>query len=729
MIWAPEFPLHSDALGFWDHLCYLEHRVDRLFTVTLLLEDGQPLPLKLKSRTWTPPGLTQTYAEHDGLEVVEAKTYLNDALVSRVTIRSTAARARRLQAVVWTLHRRGEAGEADSLQDDRIREGRIELLLVCPGMFDSGPQQISVAIGMDRAPRSSSLNASEGAFELPLWEVTPFYEMLTDRGLPGDHKPFGGAWGRRAEQLVFAALEIPLELPSKGQAVFTAGAALGPSAREAGSALADVLSADAVEESEAAWAAYWENVPSFTCDDPYLERAYWYRWFGLRLNTVLAGSTYNLPHACVFEGINHGWFRHAISYSSPALIRDLRWAKEPTVAQGCLLNFVANQRADGSFPGGIATTPISTYEGFYHANWGSAVRSLNRVHPDSHFLKRVYGPLKSYASYFQEERDHEGWHLYDVLDQWETGQEYMSRYDLADSPADQGGPIRLKGVDASCYLYELYRTLGWMARHLDLEIEAASWDEDAAATAEAIRGRLWDPNLGFFTDLNPGTGRRGTTLAAVGFYPFMSDLAQPQHLVAIREHLFDAQKFWTEYPVPSTALTDWRASAYGEWKQLRTNCPWNGRSWLMTNSHVCEALGHAALTLDPNLRAPAAELIRRCIRETFIDGDVRRPSSFEYYNPINGKAPFFRGTDDYMHSWVIDLIIQYAAGVRPGDGDLVLIDPLDFGLETFSLEDVWVKGHRLDVQWAKGEGLSVRLDGVETARRDDLGRLELRLEL
>lgn len=727
VIWAPEFPQHADVPGFWDTACYLEHRLDRLFAVTLLFDNQREVPLKVVSRRWTPDRLIQTYEIVDGLAVTEDKTYLDDVLVSRLTVRATNGESARLHAIVWTLQPRGDPGKAGSTQDEAIRAGHIELVHLRPGMFDAGPQAVAVAIGADRPPRSYSLNASEGGVSLPRWELTPFHEKLTEDGLPGDLKPTGGAWGQRPEHRVYAGMEYALEVPAGAEVSFTAGAALAADAEKAAPVLAQALSDDPLAAAAEDWSGYWASVPSFRCDDPYLERAYWYRWFGLRLNTVRAGSAYNLPYPCVFEGINHGWFRHAISYSAQAVMRDLRWMHEPEVAQGCLLNFEANQLLTGAFPGGISTTPVSTYGGFYHANWGTAVRKLHQVHADRSFLEHVYRPLSRYATHFQERRDPEGWHLYDVIDHWETGQEYMSRYALIDDGADRGGPIRLKAIDATCYLYELYQALEWMAKLLDHVDEATEWARHAAATAKSVRERLWDSEINFFTDLDPRSGKLSRSLAAVGFYPFMSDLAGPEHLSAIQDHLFNPAEFWTDYPVPSTALADSLASAQGEWKDLRTNCPWNGRSWLMTNSHVCEALAHAAYTLDSGLRDRAAELIRRCIYEMFIDGDVNRATSYEYYNPINGKAPFFRGTDDYMHSWVIDLIIQYVAGIQPQDNTLVVVDPLPLGLKRFELEDAQVKGHALNVRWAQGEGLVVEVDGVETARRDDLGRIELHI--
>jgi hypothetical protein len=211
----------------------------------------------------------------------------------------------------------------------------------------------------------------------------------------------------------------------------------------------------------------------------------------------------------------------------------------------------------------------------------------------------------------------------------------------------------------------------------------------------------------------------------------LTDLAGPEHLAALTRHLLNPDAFWTPYPVPSTALNDPTCSVTGEWKGKRTNCPWNGRSWLMTNSHVCQALAHAALTLDPALRPQAAELIRRCIVETFLDGDPNRPSSYEYYNPLTGQAPIFRGTDDYMHSWIADLMLQFVAGLQPAVGSeqwavgstRIVVDPLPFGLEYFAVEDARIAGRRVDVRWREGQGLRLFVDGRLAAQSERLERL------
>jgi len=98
--------------------------------------------------------------------------------------------------------------------------------------------------------------------------------------------------------------------------------------------------------------------------------------------------------------------------------------------------------------------------------------------------------------------------------------------------------------------------------------------------------------------------------------------------------------------------------------------------------------------------------------------DLTRPNCFEHYHPYDGTACEYRGIDDYMHSWVADLVLKYAAGVRFTDGKLV-VDPMPFGLDWFVLKDCRVAGRRIDVCWnrtldgGEARGFSVLLDGAE----------------
>lgn len=121
-----------------------------------------------------------------------------------------------------------------------------------------------------------------------------------------------------------------------------------------------------------------------------------------------------------------------------------------------------------------------------------------------------------------------------------------------------------------------------------------------------------------------------------------------------------------------------------------------------------------------------SEFIQKFIKTLFLDGDLNYPTSYEYYNPINGSAPIFRGVDDYMHSWIVDLIIKYVAGIRVADKELV-VDPFPFNLSSFAIDKVKARGHFLKVAYTKEGGLELFVDAILKAKSKELKALKMNL--
>jgi hypothetical protein len=742
VVWAPEFPTWLDTPGFWDHACYLDYRVGPLFTLAIVDQRGREVKPRLLERFWQPDHSSQLYRDKSrDLVITERRALLPwDVLVSTFEFANSLPTDQTFDLVLWSAQER-EGGtrqgpSVSEIEGFRVRD-RDGTLVWKRRVRETGLQpngqnpdeavlmRFAVALSASRKADSYCIKLSDRQPNQPRWLFTPFYEKLARYGGAslGDEAPegipadFGG--------LVYFGLHYKITVPANDKVQFSAYAAIAKNEEEAllglTSARRNQPAAKGQETLKPSkerrptwpakrhWAEYFDNLPSFTCSDPFLQKYYWYRWFGLRLNTIrVEDARLGLHYPCIFEGINLGWFRQAITYSAQCHMFETRWMHTPEVAQGSLLNFIENQYENGSFPGAIK----NIYQGdrslrvgiaFYHANWGQALRAVHSVHPDRAFLQRIYEPLVKYLLYFDRERDPDQTGLYDVINHWETGQEFMSRYTQVDPKADEGGPLRLKGLDATTYIYQLQLALAWMGDKLGRADETARWRNMAEKTRQAVQGQMWDAEKEFFFDVNPANGQRISAKTAIGFYPFMTGLAGPEHLGAINKHLFNPEEFWTKYPVPSTSVDDPTFSGDGEWKEQRLVCPWNGRTWLMTNSHVAEALCQAAQELDPALQPRAVEFLNRYIRMPFLDGDVERPSSYEYYNPFTGQAPFFRGTEDYMHSWIVDLIIKYVAGVQPGEDGRVQIRPLPFELDYFTLDRVKIAGQNLKVTWRKDE--------------------------
>jgi len=717
-MYAPPFPRWLEHVGFWDECYWAEIRFERLYTVLILDEQFRPVPMQFVGRKWRPDRLVLEW-KGQGLRVRETRVVIGcGVFASKLEIRNGSKEPRDLNLILWTMPEyRGEQAGAPAAFGVRIEKDAA--LFGLKGRERDNEYVLRIALGADRKPTSHTINLSERTDTVPAWEIAPFAEKVRRSRLAGEQKVAAGA---DKQGFLHIGLHYRLRISGQSAETITVGAAVSPEEGAARAALRDALAEDVAKTSEREWRRFFRSVPHFECSDEYLTRYYWYRWYGLRLLMVSVRRGV-LRHPCVFEGI--GGFRWHISYSAQCHMRECRWMHFPSFAEGSLLNFLANQLAGGSLPGHIGV--CSHDQGFYHADWGDAALAVYAIREDKGFLKAIYEPLVRYAEYFQRERDREGIHLYDLVNQGETGQEYSSRYLFADPKADEWVPIRLKGVDSTVYIYNLQKSLALIAGIIGRPKDEQRWEREATLTRAAVLDRMWDEKRKEFCDYSAQKGQRSPYSPSVSFYPFFTDIAAKKHLGAIRQHLLNPKRFWTRFPVPTVALDDPYFDAEGEWKGKRHSCPWSGRVWPMTNSHACEALATAALRLDPSLKRPAAELIRRFVRMMFFDGDPARPNCFEHYNPFTGNPCAYRGIDDYQHSWVVDLILKYVAGVQPQLEKSLIVEPLPFGLEHFRADRIRCKDHWVKVTWDKKRGLRVYLDGKVRAHARTLRRIELPL--
>ncbi|MBV6523009.1 MAG: hypothetical protein MNPFHGCM_03175 [Gemmatimonadaceae bacterium] len=717
ILFAPAFPVWLDYPGFWDEGTIYQYAFSPLFTVALLDEGGRELRLRPVSRRWTPSELTVDYVAEDLSATETRSVHIGGVFVSEWRI--SVSRVRRLHLIGWT------AQDAQHIDHDSVRwERTLGFRRTLRDRRDV-PFDVRAELACTGGREAASWSAilSERSALHPHWKLTPFVEQWRMESLPRRI----ALTGTSRDGLMYAALHQ--ELPP--QAESSAGFALRLTAaddamrhgrgRHAGPRRTtwtppSTAAARAVAPtpgslgaaSRRRWQDLFALVPRFRCSDPYFERYYWYRWYGLWLNAIDGGvGNYDSPTMC--EGI--GFFHQPITYSGQCHVRELRWLTDPAWARGVLRSFFRHQRADGSLHGRIYVNHLTGTD-FYHANWGEALLALDAVWPDDAFVSELYPALARHSDWLARTRDAGETGMIDVVDQYETGQEYMSRYQAVDPSADTYGwenRIRLKGIDVTVYAYALARALARIARRAGAVDDVARWSTRADAIATSVRNTMWNDATGMFSDVNPVTGGRTDVSAAVCFYPYFTDLADERHLYGLERNLFDPARFWTTYPVPSSALDDPLFNAEAEWKGKRHVCPWNGRVWPMTNSHVVEALGRWATPERPKLRQGLVRLLRQFVRMMYHDGNLDRPNCFEHYNPFTGQASVYRGIDDYQHSWIADLIIQYVAGIRPHDNG-VTIDPFPFGLDEVELTGAHVRGRMVAVGIA-GDRYTVVIDG------------------
>ena len=577
------------------------------------------------------------------------------------------------------------------------------------------------------APAWRRIVPSEGR-GAPEWRHSPFAE--DSRGAPGSADPTPGAAPDRNSGTIsdpharrvgwiWIAVALPLaEIEADGPLSFRLtlrprGAGGGRTAPECTARPARETPA-AETPAASAWESFFGGFPCFRSGDPYLDRYFDYRIYGLGLNRI-EGRRGPVRHPAIAEGPEY--FHVPIAYSAQCHMMEMRWRRSGREAWGSLLNFVDNQKPDGSFHGRLYPERLEGTD-FYHANWGDALLAVDDMHPDSEALARCYEGLSRYARWLVAARDPEGSGMFTVTNHFETGQEYMSRYMAVDEEADVAGwspRLRLKGIDVTVYAHQLFRALASVARRLERPGDGAEWRGLAARSWRAIDECMWSPEARLFTDVDGRTGERTGVKAAVGFYPLLTGRVAGDRLDALLDHLEDPGTFGTRFPLPSSSVDDPRFSAEGIWRGKRRNCPWNGRVWPMTTSHVIEGLlrcwrgGSGGSGGSARAGALAADMLHRFVRMMFTDGDPSRPNCFEHYNPHTGRACHFRGIDDYQHSWILDLLARGFAGLHV-DAAGVEVRPLPDGPARVSLGPVTARGRTLSVDVAP-ERVSVTVDG------------------
>jgi hypothetical protein len=709
---APSFPQWLDVPGFWDEATLHHYSFAPLFTVSAVDDEGRALSMRAVARRWTPAELTVDYRLSNGMMASEVRTVQPGGVFASEWL-VQGLRHAPLHLIAWT------AREAATIDRSSVNyDGAFSFeATVHDERGESLPVRAELACYGETASWSAYLTARVPLE--PRWELTPFAEKWAGEGLPreirldGNAKDailFGavhrtlavttdGAWSTFAMRLT--PLQLPRNRPSAVAeppriAVPSGGANIPAHAATLGGA------------SRRRWAEHFAQAPAFRCSDPYLERCYWYRWYGLWFNAIEhdAGAI-AAPAMCEGTGELHT----PSALTAPAHARDLRWLDSPEHARGTIRSFFAHQRDDGSVPARLYADHRSDV-GVAQSNWGDAILALDAVWPDDEFLREMYAPLSRYADWLMLARDAGASGMIDIASPLEIGERHSSRFEAVDPGGASHGraaSARLKGIDVTTYAYTLARALETMAHRAGHPPDARRWRVIRERIDNSVREHMWDDGDEMFFDVDARSGERTRVKTAHSFYPYATELVTASDLPGLERHLLDPAEFWTPFPVPVTSVDDPFFSAYGEWRGQRQEEPWNGRVRPSVNSHVMDALGAAARSGAPSLRNVAALYLRRFVRMMFHDGDLDRPNSFEHYNPLAGQASVYRGLDDVQRSWIVDHIVTYVMGIRAHDRGIT-IDPLPFGLERAELAHVHARGRELDVR-ISGLRVVVTVDG------------------
>ncbi|RZJ68629.1 MAG: hypothetical protein EOO50_00165 [Flavobacterium sp.] len=531
------------------------------------------------------------------------------------------------------------------------------------------------------------------------------------------------------------------------------------------------------------WNSWFDKaIPHFECSNPYFEKLYYYRWWSLYTKMIFAKVGhfyYPSPRegTVMYEGV--------VSYSGACVsVDELRWMRSPDWAFSTTQEFFApGNLNDGYLSNHIWDWGIDADESNIDTSGRSvpyqnyavdAFYGASLVHPEAQnsTLKKLWpqfrSNLASYTSLFDIDSDG----LYETYP-WSNsaGQEWTARYSYFDpipemfrnergrtySPdgsrvkedmalaekirntvvtdpdlnwpkdADELYRIyrttqdhRLATVDQSTYAYKNFLAASSLAKRLGDSANETLYAKLAEQTKTRIVSQMWNETDHFFYDVKPTINRQAKVKATTGFYVFWARMAEMKHLPML-QHVFNPATFWTKYPLPSLPL-DYKK--YDQIQQAGWNY-WNYATWPRTTCHVVDGVLWAAKNLDASLSVQAGTLFDRYTRMHFPNDNLQIPNIAERYDPHTG-SPFLENLD-YNHSSWIDLLMQHVAGITPSDSDVLTIDPIDLGWDSFSIKNVRYRNHDVEVEFSKTKGMRVKVDGKVRAKSPVLKKVTIRL--
>ncbi|MCA8974645.1 MAG: hypothetical protein KDC98_07980 [Planctomycetes bacterium] len=692
-LYAPRFPRFLDAPGFADEANIGNAIVPSVYFLAVL-EGGCPVSLVRTGLEMQNGKAIVSFDGPDGLKLVEHRFITqDDRFVSELFLQNTNKGERTVTIVLWTTT--DPEGEPVSLEGDSFR---IRRALKTAGA--DVPADILYSSPDSKGARCMQGFFAEGGSDRPDFEETPWFDLgalPTPRAKRPMEKPSPIIAGSR----VYAGLfrEIALKTNGKAHHRFEAnvtfkGKGVNFRARRP----------DAKDEN--GWAAFWDQVPQFKCDDKELERVVKSRFELLFLLRQPHGAgLFSSPAVC--EG--NGQLHQPSAISAPAIMREARWLQDPTLARGCLKLFFDNLHRNGQVPGRVHMGGTDIAD-FFHADWGGGFESLDAMHPDKATKKAVLMSMQRYVKWLANNRDPEGSGLTDIVNHFESGQEFSRRYMVIDTKADRAvefeEQFRLKGIDVSVFRYRMVKWLYAVAEEIQEKAMANRFHAEAEVILDTIRRKMWDEKSGMFMDLDPKSRRKTNVKAAVGFYPLATDIPNQKQVEMMLDVLSSRQEFWAKYPVPSIAMSDSTFDPAGRWKGTRKDCPWNGRTWSVVNGHILEGLTYWGERGNKKAARLATQLLQRWV--SMLSGAAENsdlPNALEHYHPETGIGSRYRGIDLCLNSVVLDNVFRIACGfaIRFGEvQDDPIGDAIDFKLQGMplgnKLYDVERKSGKLRVQ-------------------------------
>lgn len=471
--------------------------------------------------------------------------------------------------------------------------------------------------------------------------------------------------------------------------------------------------------NDAAW--YAANIPFLECSDKRIEQIYYYRWKTFKAHIRDVGERGTVITEFLDDVGWQKWPFASLNDATPFHIKEGRWLRDARPVDEYIDYLYAGGGNDRHFSEGIAEATYANYlvrgDLAFAAKYLPAMRHIYNLWDDHYdFSKGLY------------------W-IEPLLD--------ATEYTISSIDAS-GGKDGFRGGDSfrptiNAYQYGNARAIARLAALTGDKDTAHTFERRADELKAVVQRDLWSDEFEHFIDRYQVNNEhvkywspiRGRELA--GYVPWVYHLPDDNaKFGAAWQHILKADELGGPHGLRTVEPSYQYYMRQYRYLGTQPECQWNGPSWPFQTTQVLTGLAnllndyHAqGITSGDYLR-----LLKQYTDQHYLDGT---PNLQEDYNPATGKP--IVGLDrshHYNHSGYVDLIVTGLAGIRPQEGDSLVVNPLVADEKYLCLENVPYHGHLISVIWdadgsryGHGKGLSVLVDGKTRASRPTLGRLEI----
>lgn len=466
-------------------------------------------------------------------------------------------------------------------------------------------------------------------------------------------------------------------------------------------------------QNDAPWYLY--NVPFFECSDKNIQDVYYYRWQLYKAHICRVGGEYDYV---ISEFINNVWWARppfsTINCASGHHIYEGRWLKDKKYVDGYIRYLNEGGGNDRQYSENIADATYSRY--LVNADSAFVVAQLP-------MMKRTYENWS--IDHFDREKK-----MYYIQPSFDGTEWSVASIDASGSKDGFWGGFAFRPTINS-YMYGNAVAISKVAALKGDVGTSNGYRENANALRNNMLDNLWDDSSAHFLDryqvsteyVRKGDFIRSKELA--GYIPWQYNLPDhsPKYLKSWK-YLLDTTEFLGKYGVRTVG------PSYEYY--LRPTAMWNGLSWPYQTAQALAGMANLLNNYPQNVVIPSdyLRLLRLYTQQHKMpDG---RFNLVERYNADTGEPI---GDNHYNHSCYNDLIITGLCGLRPSEGNTLVLHPLiDASVSYFCLSDVLYHGHLLTVvydadgsRYKLGKGMTVFVDGKKVPVKENSGKYEVEI--